>query len=154
MQSCPSITKLGTTIRFACSLPIFRYTTTVLHFPVSFRLDSPSMEFTCMIFFFFLLLIRPGTPQRVFIDLIPAYRQLPPCAEVPLSTIVRDMNLGCGDGGKITSWSCFCSASSSQIAANISTIVQASCTSDLPAVTAALGVFSTYCASSEGMSKP
>lgn len=124
----------------------------VLHFPSSFRLHSRSMDFTCKLFILFLLLVRPGTAQGVFINLIPAYKGLPPCAEVPLSTIVRDMNLGCGDGGKTTSWSCFCSASSSQFAAKISSRVQASCTADLPAVTAALGVFSTYCANSTGKS--
>jgi hypothetical protein len=117
-----------------------------------FPIHSSSMDFTHNLVILILLLARRGTPQSVFIDLIPAYKHLPPCAEVPLSTIVRDMDLGCGDGGKTTSWSCFCSTSSSQFAANISSIVQASCTADLPAVTAALGVFSTYCADSTGMS--
>ncbi|KAK3369635.1 hypothetical protein B0T24DRAFT_722478 [Lasiosphaeria ovina] len=77
------------------------------------------------------LLLSAGTTQvyaeKIYIDKVPGYSQLPPCAEVPVSTIVRDMERGCGDGGRYTSFSCFCTASSSKFASIISTAVAARC---------------------------
>lgn len=88
--------------------------------------------------------------QRVFIDGQPAYKQLPPCAEVPLSGIVRDMRSGCGDGQKTTSYNCFCTASSSKFSSIISTAVASSCAAKntvdpVSAASSALDVFNSYC---------
>lgn len=49
--------------------------------------------------------------QSLFINSLPEYSVLPACAERPLSTIVRDMRYGCGDGKQTTSYSCFCTDS-------------------------------------------
>lgn len=85
--------------------------------------------------------------QRVFIDKVPAYASLPHCAEVPLSFIVRDMASGCGDGGKTTSYSCFCTDSSSKMNRVISTAVSSRCsTGPAGAATKAVDVFASYCA--------
>ncbi|KAI2465617.1 hypothetical protein F4781DRAFT_408689 [Annulohypoxylon bovei var. microspora] len=84
--------------------------------------------------------------QHVFIDQIPAYASLPQCAEVPLSFIVRDMDRGCGDDGRTTSYSCFCTASSSKMNGIISTSVASRCsTGPMTAASQALDVFSSYC---------
>ncbi|KAK7937648.1 uncharacterized protein PG986_014516 [Apiospora aurea] len=52
-------------------------------------------------------LVPAITAQRIFIDNLPGYQDLPPCAEVPVHTIVKDMSQGCGDHRKTTSYSCF-----------------------------------------------
>lgn len=86
--------------------------------------------------------------QKIFIDRAPGYAQLPPCAVVPLSTIVRNMEKGCGDGGHYTSFSCFCTASSARFASAISTDVAARCAASGIAsqgAGAALSVFDGYC---------
>lgn len=85
--------------------------------------------------------------QSIFIDAIPEYSALPVCAENALSEIVRDMASGCGDDSKTTSFSCFCTDSSSQFASIISTQVESDCSTETTtAVSEALGVFSDYCA--------
>ncbi|KAI1214343.1 uncharacterized protein F4807DRAFT_455983 [Annulohypoxylon truncatum] len=84
--------------------------------------------------------------QNVFIDEVSAYSSLPRCAEVPLSFIVRDMASGCGDGSKTSSYSCFCTASSSKMNNVISTAVASRCsTGPTSAAAQALDVFSSYC---------
>ncbi|KAI0885117.1 uncharacterized protein GGS22DRAFT_162807 [Annulohypoxylon maeteangense] len=84
--------------------------------------------------------------QQIFINKVPAYSSLPHCAELPLSFIVRDMASGCGDGSKTTSYSCFCTASSSKMSGIISTAVASRCsTGPTNAATRALDVFSSYC---------
>ncbi|KAI1456515.1 hypothetical protein F4805DRAFT_458721 [Annulohypoxylon moriforme] len=86
------------------------------------------------------------TGQQIFINKVPAYSSLPHCAELPLSFIVRDMASGCGDGSKTTSYSCFCTASSSKMDGIISTAVASRCsTGPTNAATQALDVFSSYC---------
>ncbi|KAK0622620.1 hypothetical protein B0T14DRAFT_564058 [Immersiella caudata] len=92
-------------------------------------------------------LISETHAQKIYIDTIPEYAQLPPCAEIPLSTIVRDMNVGkCGDGGKETSFSCFCGTSSTVFNSYISEAVSSRCMPQLPDATAeALAVFDSYC---------
>ncbi|KAB5549686.1 hypothetical protein GE09DRAFT_181409 [Coniochaeta sp. 2T2.1] len=97
-----------------------------------------------------LLLLRPAVSQKVFIDQVPAYWNLPECAELPLSTLVRDMTSGCGDNQKTTSFSCFCTDSFSAFETMISTDVISHCTSttgDAPSAlaTSALDVFESYC---------
>ncbi len=92
----------------------------------------------------------PGTSaQRIFINQVPAYSALPACAEAPLSNIVRNMASGCGDGGRTTSYACFCAATAaSHFGRVISTDVVSQCGADggEGAATAAVGVFETYCA--------
>ncbi|OCK82652.1 hypothetical protein K432DRAFT_441457 [Lepidopterella palustris CBS 459.81] len=67
------------------------------------------------------------------------------CAELPVSNIVRGMASGCGDGGQTTSFTCFCSDSSSQFVNIISTAVQSKCSSADGAANQALDVFASYC---------
>ena len=93
-----------------------------------------------------LLLLTPGTYcQHIFINQVPEYSQLPVCAEVPLSQIVRNMVSGCGDGGRTTSYDCFCVASSTRFAKVISTAVASKCPADDDGVSAALDVFDSFC---------
>ncbi|ORY17099.1 hypothetical protein BCR34DRAFT_597188 [Clohesyomyces aquaticus] len=86
--------------------------------------------------------------QKVFINKVPAYSSLPSCAVEPLSTIVRNMEQGCGDGGKTTSFSCFCTASFSKMESKISKAVDNKCGAQTvtAGVEMALGVFESYCA--------
>jgi hypothetical protein len=102
-------------------------------------LTAPLLAFTA--------LFHATSAQKVYIDTVPGYTQLPACAEVPLSTIVRDMNAGkCGDGGKETSFSCFCRTSSTVLNSYISEAVSSRCMPQLPDATAqALAVFDSYC---------
>lgn len=83
--------------------------------------------------------------QQVFINQVQEYSSLSPCPEAALSTVVRDMYSGCGDGGKTTSYSCFCTASSSQFASIISTAVMKACNSSSNAASSAAQVFDAYC---------
>ena len=83
--------------------------------------------------------------QQVFINQIPAYSSLDACAEPPLSSIVRDMYSGCGDGGRTTSYSCFCTESSSHMASVISTAVLAHCPGSTTDAASATTVFHAYC---------
>lgn len=88
-----------------------------------------------------------ATAQSLFINSFPEYSALPACAEHPLSTIVRDMVNGCGDDQKTTSYSCFCTDSSSYFASVISTKVASECLPETTtAVAEALEVFDMYCA--------
>ncbi|KAK7916949.1 hypothetical protein PG985_010557 [Apiospora marii] len=64
---------------------------------------------------------------RVYLDEAPGYWQLPACALTPISTIVRDMSKGCGDGGRLTSYACFCTESRRKARWDISTEVAAQC---------------------------
>ncbi|KAK9415753.1 putative FMN-dependent dehydrogenase [Seiridium unicorne] len=65
----------------------------------------------------------------------------------PLSTIVRDMELGCGDESRLTSYSCFCTASFFKFRWDISTAVLSNCGITATAqATSAIGVFNDYCA--------
>ncbi|KAK8067804.1 hypothetical protein PG996_006916 [Apiospora saccharicola] len=64
---------------------------------------------------------------RVYLDEVPAYWQLPACALTPISTIVRDMSKGCGDGGRLTSYACFCTESHRKARWDISTEISAQC---------------------------
>ncbi|KFA52338.1 hypothetical protein S40293_10414 [Stachybotrys chartarum IBT 40293] len=88
--------------------------------------------------------------QRIFIDNVqPGYADLSACADLPLSTLVRDMMSGCGDDQMTTSFSCFCGRNSTDFVTVISTDVESHCTEedeDAGAqATAAVEVFNSYC---------
>ncbi|KAK7994611.1 hypothetical protein PG991_016199 [Apiospora marii] len=85
--------------------------------------------------------------QRIFIDELPGYKALPSCAERPIHTIVKDMSKGCGDHQKTTSYSCFCTASSTKFVSLISKEVAKLCLPDTTtAVEQATDLFGSYCA--------
>ena len=95
-----------------------------------------------------LLLTSSALSQHIFINQVPLYSSLSQCAEKPLSTIVRDMVFGCGDGGHTTSYACFCTSSSSHFSSLISSQVSTNCITDSAAaaeVTEAVKVFGSYC---------
>jgi hypothetical protein len=83
--------------------------------------------------------------QSIYINQVSAYSDLDSCAEPPLSTVVRDMYSGCGDGGRLTSYSCFCTASSEKFASIISTAVLKACPGSTDDADSATSVFSAYC---------
>ncbi|KAK0639561.1 hypothetical protein B0T16DRAFT_463225 [Cercophora newfieldiana] len=91
--------------------------------------------------------LHPVIAQKIYINQVPEYSHLPACAEVPLSTIVRNMEAGkCGDGGRETSFSCFCGTSSTAFNSMISEAVSSRCMPQLPdAMGSALAVFDSYC---------
>lgn len=88
------------------------------------------------------------TQTKNFIDTVLGYKELSSCAESVLSTIVRDEHRGCQDTYAITSYSCFCTDSSSFMSGAISNGVVASCPASIRAdqASSALGVFASYCA--------
>lgn len=82
----------------------------------------------------------------IYIDRIPGYEALDSCAVYPLSTIVRNMLGGCGDGSLLTSYSCFCTDSYSKFSWQISTAVSQNCGSSQDSLaTSAVDVFQSYC---------
>ncbi|KAF5506368.1 hypothetical protein CGCS363_v004049 [Colletotrichum siamense] len=80
-----------------------------------------------------------------YLDQAAGYSALPSCAEVPISSIVRDMVSGCGDGGRTTSYSCFCTASSDRFSNLIATAVAKNCGQSSSEVASATQVFDAYC---------
>lgn len=83
-----------------------------------------------------------------WINTVPGYSQLVPCAEHPLSTVVRGMSQGCGENAEsITSYTCFCTLSSSYMSSVISKGVSSYCrnSSALQQVSSAIAVFDAYC---------
>ncbi|KAH9996986.1 hypothetical protein F4779DRAFT_622978 [Xylariaceae sp. FL0662B] len=96
-----------------------------------------------------LLFITRGTAQNIFIDNVPGYFDLPSCAEVPLSFIVRDMASGCGDDSKTTSYECFCTPSLAKMNGVISAAVTSRCSTDpataVSAASEALHIFEECC---------
>ena len=88
-------------------------------------------------------------PTKIYIDVVPGYKNLSACAKDPLSSLVRGMQNGCGDGSDLTSYSCFCTDSYSKFSWDISTAVSTNCGSSSNAgaqVKSAVGVFEEYCA--------
>lgn len=99
------------------------------------------------IFHLLLVIAAVASAQRIFIDAIPAYSELPICAAEQLRTVVKNMEKGCGDDRKTTSYSCFCTDSSSYFSGVISTSVASACLPETTtAVDAAADIFSSYCA--------
>ncbi|KAE9378469.1 hypothetical protein N431DRAFT_461980 [Stipitochalara longipes BDJ] len=103
--------------------------------------------------FVFIISVPLILSQHIFINLVPEYSALPSCAQSPLSSIVRDMDKGCGDGGATTSYSCFCTASSSYFSTLISTVVLMQC-SESGQASSAVDVFDSYCAVGGVTSQP
>lgn len=90
-----------------------------------------------------------AAPQtKNYIDTISGYDELSSCAVSVLSTIVRDEISGCQDTYALTSYTCFCTDSSSYFSNVISRDVVAGCEESVaaPQATSALGVFDAYCA--------
>ncbi|KUI53840.1 Axial budding pattern protein 2 [Cytospora mali] len=83
-----------------------------------------------------------------FIDTISGYSELSTCAENVLSTIVRAQSSGCGDDGALTSYTCFCTDSSSLFSYEITSAISVSCNSSIwsTQATSAIAVFDAYCA--------
>jgi len=87
-------------------------------------------------------------PTPIYLDVTPGYKSLSACAELPLSTLIRNMWNGCGDDSGLTSYSCFCTDSYSKFSWDISTAVVSHCGDGLAAqATSAVSVFHEYCAS-------
>lgn len=64
---------------------------------------------------------------HIYIDQIPLYTELAPCAQNRLEAIVRNQFSGCGDDQQLTSFSCFCINSSTEFSSIISTAVAQQC---------------------------
>ncbi|KNG49565.1 hypothetical protein DDE82_004146 [Stemphylium lycopersici] len=84
-------------------------------------------------------------PTSIFIDQVEQYALLATCAELELSTIVRNMEYGCGDDSQYTSFTCFCYESSAKFSSIIGEHVSTKCPEDPSQNTTALEVFSSYC---------
>lgn len=84
----------------------------------------------------------------IFIDTVSGYDELSTCAEEVLSTIVRAQYSGCGDKGAVTSYTCFCTDSSSLMSVMITNAVSNRCDSSivLDQASSAIDVFDAYCA--------
>ena len=52
--------------------------------------------------------VQAAGKTSIYIDQIPGYSALAPCAENRVSAIVRAQASGCGDDQALTSFSCFC----------------------------------------------
>ncbi|OJD35636.1 uncharacterized protein BKCO1_1600035 [Diplodia corticola] len=86
-------------------------------------------------------------PTKNYIDTISGYIELSTCAEDVLSTVVRAQQSGCGDNMATTSYTCFCTDSSSYYSAMISSEVSNSCgTAGSAQASSAIAVFDGYCA--------
>ncbi|RYN43893.1 hypothetical protein AA0112_g602 [Alternaria arborescens] len=92
-------------------------------------------------------IVATSGPTSIFIDQIDEYALLATCAELELSTIVRNMKYGCGDGGDgaFQSFTCFCYESSAKFSSMIGAHVATECPDDPSQNTTALEVFSSYC---------
>lgn len=90
----------------------------------------------------------PIAPTKNYIDTIPGYHDLSTCAEDVLSTIVRAQYRGCGDNNALTSYTCFCTDSSSFFSSEITAAVSATCDSSIESAQASSAglVFNAYCA--------
>lgn len=84
-------------------------------------------------------------PTRIFINQVPEYDLLPFCAETEVSSIVRNMANGCGDGSRTTSYACFCYDSSTHFNSLIGSHVATACEEDPSQATSAKAVFNKYC---------
>src|SRR3954468_8809844 len=83
-----------------------------------------------------------GLCDQIWINQVAEYSDLNSCAEAPLSGVVRGQKSGCG---ALTSYSCFCTASSSRFEAIISTAVLSACPGSTEDADSATLVFSLYC---------
>lgn len=91
------------------------------------------------------------TPTKIWINEVEDYSKLSPCAEAPISNIMRDMSYGCGDGGRLTSYTCFCTNSYTKMTEVLLLDVFSRCIEDVGTEKAgsqgvsAQGVFYQYC---------
>ncbi|PSR99075.1 hypothetical protein BD289DRAFT_54900 [Coniella lustricola] len=88
-----------------------------------------------------------AVPTSNYINTVPGYSDLSTCAINVLSTIVRAQSSGCGDGGALTSYTCFCTNSSSFFSYEITSAISESCASSVWSAQAssAIQVFDSYC---------
>lgn len=93
-------------------------------------------------------LVLADGKTKIWLNTVSGYSQLESCAVTPLSTIVRDMSQGCGDGNSVTSYTCFCTDSYTQMSSIISEDVSSYCrnSSAVQQISSALAVFDNYCA--------
>lgn len=110
-----------------------------------------SLPPTLLLLLLLLLLPPPASTQtqtKIYIDTVAGYSSLATCAETRLSQVVRAMSSGCGDDGALTSYTCFCNASSSTMREIINSAVTIQCrnTSPTEQASSALDVFERYCA--------
>ncbi|KAF7549878.1 hypothetical protein G7Z17_g6079 [Cylindrodendrum hubeiense] len=96
------------------------------------------------VFAWALLLVGP-VHATYWVNQLDEYDSLPVCAEGPVSSIVRDMVSGCGDGGRSTSYSCFCTRSSQEFNDIIATAVSKECKHSGAEVNSATSIFHDYC---------
>lgn len=87
-------------------------------------------------------------PTKNYIDTISGYAALSSCAESVLSTVVRGEYSGCPDTYALTSYTCFCTDSSSYMSAVISQDVISRCATGIASEQASSAgvVFDAYCA--------
>ena len=90
-------------------------------------------------------------PTNIFINQVPAYSSLSKCAEAKISTIVRNMEFGCGDGKQTTSFACFCYENYPKYSTMIGGQVSSACTQDPTQSSSAIDVFNKYCDLGEGV---
>ncbi|KAF3761198.1 hypothetical protein M406DRAFT_348469 [Cryphonectria parasitica EP155] len=88
-----------------------------------------------------------AVPTYNYIDTISGYDELSTCAENVLSTIVRAQYSGCGDHGALTSYTCFCTDSSSLFSYEITSAISESCATSIwsAQATSAIQIFNSYC---------
>jgi hypothetical protein len=98
-----------------------------------------------LLFAAFATLASASGATKIYINQVSAYSSLAQCAEPEVSTIVRDMSYGCGDGSRTTSYACFCYQSSSEFSSMIENHVSTACSADSSQATLAVQVFSDYC---------
>lgn len=90
--------------------------------------------------------ISPAVCETTYwINQFPLYSSMASCAMAPVSAVVRGMSAGCGDGGAYTSYDCFCSERSTQMADLIASSVSSNCHGTLSDIVTALAVYQSYC---------
>jgi hypothetical protein len=97
------------------------------------------------------LLLASQARATFWLNQLDSYDSLPYCAEGPISSIVRDMVSGCGDGGRATSYSCFCTRSSSRFESIIATAVAKECSHWGTEASSATSIFHEYCQLGNGV---
>jgi hypothetical protein len=84
-------------------------------------------------------------PTKIYINQVPEYNLLATCAEPEVSSIVRNMVYGCGDGSRLTSYACFCYESSPHFGSLIGSHVATACKDEPAQSVSAMDVFNQYC---------
>ncbi|CAJ0548885.1 Ff.00g024980.m01.CDS01 [Fusarium sp. VM40] len=97
------------------------------------------------------LILASQVRANFWLNQLDSYDSLPYCAEGPISSIVRDMVSECGDGGRTTSYSCFCTRSSSKFENIIATAVAKECSHWGTEASSATSIFHEYCQLGNGV---